>query len=74
MEIVEHWFNGQWGWARADVWLHRDGDRWTVVAQERLRVEGELRYTELTEAQARAYVRHLLRTVAVGVDRWRDIA
>jgi hypothetical protein len=73
VEQVEHWWNGQWGWARLDIYLERVGSRWQVRALERLGETQELTYSDLTAAQARAYVQHLLRT-APPVGEWRDIA
>jgi hypothetical protein len=70
--LVEHWWNGCWGMACLDVHLYRDAGRWTVVATERRATE--LAYPDMTEAQARAYVRYLLRTAPVAAGRWREIS
>lgn len=74
MQLVERWWNGQWGMARLDVWLYRDGERWLVRAQKRLGQWGEGERWFDSEEEARASVDHLLRTAKVGGDRWRDIA
>lgn len=76
MELVEHHWNGQWGMARLDIYLERDGREWLVRAQERMDESKELRYRCKTEAQARAYLAYLLRTAAAPEEgwRWRDIA
>lgn len=58
--LVEHWFNGQWGWARRDIWLHQDGRTWRVVAQKRLRAEDQVERAGLSETEARALVDRLM--------------
>lgn len=71
----QHWWNGQWGWARLDVYLERDGDQWTVRALQWLGRHGEDEWTNLSETRARWYVQRLLET-APGLEPWpwRDIA
>ena len=70
-EQVEHWFNRQWKWARRDVYLHRDGQRWYVEA-----CRGSTdRRTTVThdfgdEAQARQMVQHLLTAAPEGQGDW----
>ncbi len=75
-EIVEHWWNGQWGMARLDIQFERDGGRWQVRASADRGRRQELVYPCRTERQARRYVEHLLRTAAApkGGWEWRDIA
>lgn len=69
-QLVEHWWNRRWARARLDVYLYREGDRWTVVATERQ--ERDLTYRDMTEPQARAYLGYLLRTAPPG-GKWCDI-
>lgn len=72
-ELVEHWWNSCWGGPCRDVHLYRDGDRWTVTVT--FRRQDQFDYPDLTEAQARAYVRYLLRTApALAGREWREIS
>lgn len=76
VELVEHWWNGVWGMAQLDVYLEREGRRWRVRALERKDEKTERLYADMTEPQARAYLRYLIRTAAAPSDgwAWRDIA
>jgi hypothetical protein len=76
---VEHHWNGQWGWARLDIYLERGGDSWRVRALEFYGRPGyqTLIYEGLTEEQGRLVVEYLLHTAdppATGSWQWRDIA
>lgn len=74
-QLVEHWWNGQWGWGRLDIYLHRDGDRWRVRALQRKGETGEDEWVLDGEARAHRYVREL-KEKAPGLEPWpwRDIA
>lgn len=79
MQLQEHWWNGQWGWARLDIYLERDGDTWRVRALENYGKPGyqTLVYEGMTEVQARRYVdrlKGLARPPHGGEWVWRDIA
>jgi hypothetical protein len=73
---VEHHWNGQWGWARLDVYLERDGDRWKVRALQWLGRHGNDEWANLGEARARWYVQRLLDTAPGPPEgwKWRDIS
>jgi hypothetical protein len=72
---VEHHWNGQWGWARLDIYLERDGDLWTVRALQRQGLWGEDVWAGLDEPRARRYV-EILKRDAPGLEpwHWRDVA
>lgn len=74
-QLVEHHWNGQWGWARLDIYLHRDGDTWTVRATQRQGLWGDDRWEGLDETRAHRYVEEL-KASAPGLRpwKWRDIA
>lgn len=71
----QHWWNGQWGWARLDIYLRRDGDRWQVQALQRQGLWGDDVWDDLDEERARRYV-EILKRDAPGLEPWpwRDIA
>lgn len=70
-----HLWNGQWGWARLDIYLERDGDVWRVRASQWLGRYGEDVWDNLTEERARRYV-EVLKRDAPGLEPWpwRDIS
>ena len=71
MVLVEHWWNRQWGWARRDIRVYRDGDVWTVVGQER---QAEVvRYVDLTEVEVPEVVDHLIRHTPGPRSNWRKL-
>lgn len=74
-EPQEHWWNGQWGWARLDIYLEHDGDRWRVRALQRLGRDGADVWDNLSEERARRYV-EVLKREAPGLEPWpwRDIS
>jgi hypothetical protein len=70
-DVVNRWWNGQWGrMGRRDVWLRRTA-RWRVEARQGGADEGTTqRWDFEDEASARDFVQTLLTTGGSG---WRDI-
>jgi hypothetical protein len=73
VRLVEHWFNQQWGWARKDIWLGHDGDRWHVWWCTRLEYEQGRKRFDMTEDDARLLVDYLKRAAPTDYRRWSDI-
>lgn len=68
MELIERWWNGQWGIWRRDVWLVRLDTAYGVQWREGGAEQGTQRKVYTAEQDARAAVDGLL---AEG--RWRNI-
>jgi hypothetical protein len=74
MRLVEHWWNGAWARNRKDVWLGHDGDRWHVWWTERQDKSWGRKRLNMTEADARAWVDHLIKWAPGPRSDWRLIA
>lgn len=74
-DLINHWWNGQWGGARKDIWVYRDKDRWNVIWYSRADKQ-RFKRLNTSEIVARAYVKRLIEIAPVPPPRehWRDIA
>jgi hypothetical protein len=77
VELIERWWNGQFGkMARVDIWVWKDGDTWHVRGRRRGEGGPEVNYTFIgfpAEAQARRQAKVLRDKAPGSPDRWRDI-
>lgn len=75
-DLEQHWWNQQWGWARKDIWVHRQGGRWHILWCSRLDHDDMFKRLNTSETVANAYVARLIAIAPEPPARedWRDIA
>ncbi len=69
-ELVEHWFNRRYRAARRDIYLRRDSFGWYVRARHGGADGTEVTHTFTAEAEARAMVERLKKTVPAEEADW----
>lgn len=71
VELIERWWNGLFGrLARADAWLHHDGEAWYVTARLGDGDSTRHRWRTVDEHIAREWLDTLIATSGTPRERW----